>query len=72
MATQEGEINFCAYNGGGWRKIVEHLHQTASVAEWNRTHGRHPIYAKGKEVGLGAQGAPRTDLVQIERQQTTV
>jgi len=28
-----GEINFCAYNGGGWRRIVEHLHQTASVAE---------------------------------------
>jgi 7,8-dihydro-6-hydroxymethylpterin dimethyltransferase len=72
MATQEGEINFCAYNGGGWRRIVEHLHQTASVAEWNRAHGRHPIYAKGKEVALGAQGAPRTDLVQIERQQTTV
>ncbi len=72
MATQEGEINFCAYNGGGWRRIVENLHQTASVAEWNRTHGRHPIYAKGKEVGLGAQGTPRTDLVQIERQQTTV
>ena len=20
MATQEGEINFCAYNGGGWRR----------------------------------------------------
>jgi hypothetical protein len=72
MATQEGEINFCAYNGGGWRKIVEHFHQTASVAEWNRAHGRHPIYAKGKGVGLGAQGAPRTDLVQIGRQQTTV
>jgi uncharacterized radical SAM superfamily Fe-S cluster-containing enzyme len=72
MATQEGEINFCAYNGGGWRKIVEHLHQTASVAEWNRTHGRHPIYAKGKEVGLGAQGAPRNDLIQIESQRTTV
>jgi uncharacterized radical SAM superfamily Fe-S cluster-containing enzyme len=72
MATQEGEINFCAYNGGGWRRIVENLHQTASVAEWNRAHGRHPIYAKGKEVGLGAQGAPMTDLVQIERRQTTV
>jgi uncharacterized radical SAM superfamily Fe-S cluster-containing enzyme len=72
MATQEGEINFCAYNGGGWRRIVENLHQTASVAEWNRTHGRHPIYAKGKEVGFSAQGAPRIDLVQIERQQTTV
>ena len=72
MATQEGEINFCAYNGGGWRRIVEHLHQTAKVVDWNRSHGRHPIYAKGKEVDLGAHGAPRTDLVQIGRQQTTV
>ena len=72
MATQEGEINFCAYNGGRWRRIVEHLHQTAKLADWNRSHGRHPIYAKGKEVDFGAHGAPRTDLVQIERQQTTV
>ena len=70
MATQEGEINFCAYNGGGWRKIVEHLHQTASVAEWNRTHGRHPIYAKGKEVSMGAENGGKAELVQIERQQT--
>ena len=70
MATQEGEINFCAYNGGGWRRIVEHLHQTASVAEWNRTHGRHPIYAKGKEVALGAGNGGKAELVQIERQQT--
>ena len=70
MATQEGEINFCAYNGGGWRKIVEHLHQAASVAEWNRTHGRHPIYAKGKEVSVGAGNGGKAELVQIERQQT--
>jgi 7,8-dihydro-6-hydroxymethylpterin dimethyltransferase len=72
MATQEGEINFCAYNGGRWRRIVEHLHQTASLSEWNRSHGRHPVYAKGKEVDLGAHGAPKTNLVQIERQQTMV
>ena len=72
MATQEGEINFCAYNGGRWRRIVEHLHQTASVAEWNRSHGRHPIYAKGKEVDLGPLNAGSTDLIQIERQQTAV
>ena len=70
MATQEGEINFCAYNGGGWRKIVEHLHQTASLAEWNRTHGRHPIYAKGKEVSVGAGNGGKAELVQIESQQT--
>jgi 7,8-dihydro-6-hydroxymethylpterin dimethyltransferase len=72
IATQEGEINFCAYNGGRWRRIVEHLHQTASLTEWNRSHGRHPVYAKGKEVDLGAHGTPATNLVQIERQQTTV
>ncbi|MGC1448487.1 MAG: radical SAM protein [Candidatus Sulfotelmatobacter sp.] len=72
MATQEGEINFCAYNGGRWRRIVEHLHQTAKLADWTRSHGRHPSYAKGKEVDLGADGDPRTDLVQIERQQSRV
>jgi uncharacterized radical SAM superfamily Fe-S cluster-containing enzyme len=70
VATQEGEINFCAYNGGRWRRIVEHLHQTASLTEWNKSHGRHPIYAKGKEVDLGSGRAPRTDLVQIEHQHT--
>jgi uncharacterized radical SAM superfamily Fe-S cluster-containing enzyme len=66
MATQEGEINFCAYNGGSWRRIVEHLHQTASLPEWNRMHSRHPIYAKGKEVSLGAENSRKTELVQIE------
>ena len=70
VATQEGEITFCAYNGGRWRKIVEHLHQTASLAEWNRTHGRQRIYTKGKEVDLGAGQAPKTKFVQIEKQRT--
>lgn len=56
MATQEGEISFCAYNGGRWRKIVEHLHQTATVREWNRTHSRHRIYANGKQVDLESKG----------------
>jgi 7,8-dihydro-6-hydroxymethylpterin dimethyltransferase len=51
--TQEGEISFCAYNTGiGWRQIVENLHQTASLADWNRTQGKHEIYAKGKLVEL--------------------
>jgi uncharacterized radical SAM superfamily Fe-S cluster-containing enzyme len=68
MATQEGEINFCAYNGGGWRRIVENLHQTASVAEWNRAHGRHPIYAKGKEVSVGTEKSSKAKLTQIESQ----
>jgi hypothetical protein len=70
VATQEGEITFCAYNGGRWRKIVEHLHQTATLAEWNRMRGRHPIYAKGKEVDLGAGKRTKPELVQIEKQRT--
>jgi uncharacterized radical SAM superfamily Fe-S cluster-containing enzyme len=52
-ATQEGEISFCAYNTGiGWRKIIENMHKNATVAEWYRTHGKHEIYARGKEVNL--------------------
>jgi 7,8-dihydro-6-hydroxymethylpterin dimethyltransferase len=51
--TQEGEISFCAYNTGiGWRQIVENLHQTAGLAEWHRTQGKHEIYAKGRAVEL--------------------
>ena len=70
VATQEGEINFCAYNGGRWRRIVEHLHKTARLTEWNRSHGRHPIYAKGKEVDMGSRRVPQRDLVQIDHQHT--
>ena len=70
VATQEGEINFCAYNGGRWRKIVEDMHQTASLPQWNRMHGRHPLYAKGKEVSMGAEKSGKAELVQIESQQT--
>jgi 7,8-dihydro-6-hydroxymethylpterin dimethyltransferase len=70
VATQEGEITFCAYNGGRWRKIVEHLHQTASLTEWKRMHGRQPIYAKGKEVDLVAGKNAKPELVQIEGRQT--
>ena len=56
--TQMGEISFCAYNTGvGWRQILEKMKATASVAEWNRTRGRHPVYAKGQDLdvppGLG-------------------
>jgi uncharacterized radical SAM superfamily Fe-S cluster-containing enzyme len=52
-ATQQGEISFCAYNTGiGWRNIIENMHKNATVAEWYKTHGKHEIYAKGKEVHL--------------------
>jgi len=51
--TQEGEISFCAYNTGiGWRNIIEHMHQNATVARWYEEHGRHEIFAGGKEVPL--------------------
>ncbi len=53
--TQLGEISFCAYNTGiGWRQIVEEMHQTATLADWYRDKGRHPIYAGGKAVPLPA------------------
>ena len=51
--TQEGEISFCAYNTGiGWRKIIEKMHMTATLAKWYEEHGRHQIYAGNKNVPL--------------------
>ncbi|HEX8774632.1 MAG TPA: radical SAM protein [Pyrinomonadaceae bacterium] len=51
--TQEGEISFCAYNTGiGWRNIIENMHQNATVAKWYQEHGRHEIFARGKEVKM--------------------
>jgi uncharacterized radical SAM superfamily Fe-S cluster-containing enzyme len=51
--TEEGEVSFCAYNTGvGWRQIIDNRYRTASVAEWHRTKGRHPVYAGGKAVEL--------------------
>ncbi|HEY1692619.1 MAG TPA: radical SAM protein [Polyangiaceae bacterium] len=51
--TQEGEISFCAYNTGvGWRQIVEKMHATATVADWYRANGRHPVYAKNQRLDL--------------------
>ena len=67
VAITQGEISFCAYYGGGWRKVVEHQSRTVKLAEWHKTHGRHEIYANGKSVDLG-QPMQATDpqLVQIE------
>jgi hypothetical protein len=63
--TELGEISFCAYNTGvGWRQIVEKIKQTASVAEWYRTHGRHPVYAKNQALPL--PDAPHSVLVRPE------
>jgi len=56
--TQLGEISFCAYNTGvGFRQIVEKMHRTASVAEWFKTHGRHPVHANHKDLALPAGGS---------------
>jgi len=54
-ATQDGEISFCAYNTGvGWRNIIEKMHMTASLTKWYDEHGRHEIFAGGKQVNLTA------------------
>jgi uncharacterized radical SAM superfamily Fe-S cluster-containing enzyme len=51
--TQMGEISFCAYNTGvGWRNVIEKIKANASVAEWYRTKGRHPVYAKNQTLPL--------------------
>lgn len=51
--TQLGEISFCAYNtGAGWRQIIEEMYQTATLADWYRDKGRHPVYAGGKAIPL--------------------
>ncbi len=51
--SQEGEISFCAYNTGvGWRQIVEKKHQTATLAKWYDSKGRHQIFAGGHVVPL--------------------
>jgi 7,8-dihydro-6-hydroxymethylpterin dimethyltransferase len=51
--TQMGEISFCAYNTGvGWRQVIEKMKMTATVADWYRDKGRHPVYAKGQDLPL--------------------
>jgi len=54
-ATQQGEISFCAYNTGiGWRNIIEKMHMTATLTKWYEEHGRHEIFAGGKNVDLAS------------------
>ena len=62
--TQMGEISFCAYNTGvGFRHIVEKMHRTASVAEWFKENGRHPVYAKNQHLEL-----PGGELTTVSRE----
>ncbi len=66
VATTQGEISFCAYYGGGWRRVIEHQSRTSTLTEWYRTHGRHEIYANGKKVELGQPvRSTEAKLVQI-------
>lgn len=65
VATPEGEISFCAYNAAGWRKIVEHLHKTATLPEWHRTHGRHEIFANGALVNIETAAEHVGELVAV-------
>jgi 7,8-dihydro-6-hydroxymethylpterin dimethyltransferase len=60
VATVEGEIAFSAYNAAGWRQIVEHLHQTAPLAEWHKQNGRHAIYTHGRLIPLMPANEPPT------------
>ena len=51
--TQLGEISFCAYNTGvGFRQIIEKMKRTATVAEWFKANGKHPVYAKNQTLPL--------------------
>ncbi|MDC3979230.1 radical SAM protein [Polyangium jinanense] len=70
--TQMGEISFCAYNTGvGWRNVLEKIKANATVAEWYRKYGRHPIYAKNKDLPLpefeNALTVKEHDLAKQER-----
>jgi uncharacterized radical SAM superfamily Fe-S cluster-containing enzyme len=56
VATQEGEIPFCAYNSTGWREFIERTHRTATLTDWHHRHGRHPIMTHNQVV-------PISDLV---------
>ena len=49
MRRRKGRSRFCAYNTGiGWRNIIEKMHMTATLTKWYEEHGRHQIYAGGK------------------------
>src|ERR1700712_3204 len=72
-ATQEGEISFCAYNTGvGWRNIIEKMHMTATLTKWYEEHGRHEIFAGGKNVKMDSDQHGlllKEELVTTEEQQ---
>ena len=75
--TQMGEISFCAYNTGvGWRNIIEKMKANATVAEWYKAQGRHPVHAKNKDLPLpeypDALTVKEHELARREREETAV
>lgn len=72
VAEEPSEISFCAYNGGGWRKIVEHQSRKTTLGEWHKAHGRHEIYARGEKVDLRRPAEITARLVQIEAEPLAV
>jgi hypothetical protein len=74
--TQMGEISFCAYNTGvGWRQVMEKIKANATVAEWYKKYGRHPVYAKNQDLQLPSfeneLSVREHDLALAERAQGT-
>jgi uncharacterized radical SAM superfamily Fe-S cluster-containing enzyme len=66
-ATQMGEISFCAYNTGvGWRQIVENMYQNATVADWYKEHGKHPVYANPRK-GVPLPEVPTPITLRVPR-----
>ncbi len=68
--TQLGEISFCAYNTGvGWRHIIEKMKANASIAQWYRDNGKHPVYANDQELDIiaGERTIVEHSLAQQER-----
>jgi uncharacterized radical SAM superfamily Fe-S cluster-containing enzyme len=59
VGTVWGEISFCAHNSAGWRQVLDRTHETVSLAEWHKAHGRHRIYANGSIVPLRLVAAKR-------------
>jgi hypothetical protein len=46
----------------GWRNIIEKMHMTATLTKWYEEHGRHEIFAGGKQVDIGARQLNRLVL----------
>jgi hypothetical protein len=55
----------------GWRNIIEKMHMTATLTKWYEEHGRHEIFAGGKNVKMEAEDhnlVLREGIVTMEEQ----